>query len=758
MDKSRWKRIERLFQKALERPEAERREFLERECAGDDTLHSEVGELLENVNEGDELEELVVRAARDVVESDRLSSGTRIGPFEVVREIGHGGMGTVYLAERVDGHFEQKVAIKLVTGGRVSQARLERFRDERQILANLEHPHIARLLDGGTTDDDMPFLVMEYVDGQPIDEHCDEHHLTVRERLDLLLKVCHAVQYAHQKLVIHSDIKPSNILVTAEGEPRLVDFGIARLLEAPGVRGACAATNRAMTPGYSSPEQALGRPVNTISDVYALGALLHKLLTGRVPPAAGEVSGVELSGTLPKDLACIVLKALQEDPNDRYSSASQLADDIDRYLKLLPVSARADSWSYRTGKMLARNRVSSVLAAVFVLAVTGFSVLTLLQSQQVAAERDTARTERARSDAVSRFLIETLLSVNPDEAQGRDITVREVLDNAAVQLDLTENALDEQPAVEATLRRVIGQVYENLGLLEEASNLLNTALEYHQQNLASDKGEQFLVLLHLANVAYKEFMHEKALNLLEQAQVIAMDIYGPGHRHTLGVQFNMARANMMLGNFDDAQLQFEQLYGQQVDLLGRGHPDSIRSLNYLGVVAQWKEDRETARTRYRECVQLSNRTLGERHPQSLACLLNLGSVEEAMGEYEAARGTIRRHIELATAVFGPNHPDVLRSMHNLADTLRGLGMYRASENLFLETLDRRREALGERHIETLQTEIKLARVYRLMERYDEARALVEPAEREVREYYGRDHPISRMAGEQLARLNEVDPQ
>ncbi len=427
MDKNRWKRIERLFQEALEHPEEERLAFLQEQCADDEALLAEVAELLDNVNEGAALEQLVMHAARDVVESERLAPGTRIGPFAITREIGHGGMGSVYLAERVDGHFEQKVAIKLVTGGRVSQERLARFRDERQILANLEHPHIARLLDGGTTADDMPFLVMEYVDGQPIDEYCEVHGLTVRQRLDLFLKICHAVQYAHQKLVIHSDIKPSNILVTAEAEPRLVDFGIARLLDAPGVRDGSASVNRAMTPGYSSPEQVQGQPVNTMSDVYALGALLHKILTGNVPPTPSEVSRSEMGGMLPMDLACIVEKALQEEPGERYSSASQLADDIDRYLGQFPVIARADSWVYRAGKVVARNRVSSALAAIFFLAVIGFSVVTLLQSRQVAAERDTAQIERARSDAVSEFLVDALLSVNPTQAQGEDITVREIL-------------------------------------------------------------------------------------------------------------------------------------------------------------------------------------------------------------------------------------------------------------------------------------------------------------------------------------------
>lgn len=758
MDKNRWKRIERLFQEALEHPEEERLAFLQKQCAGDEALLAEVAELLDNVNEGAALEQVVMHAARDVVESERLAPGTRIGPFAITREIGRGGMGTVYLAERVDGHFEQKVAIKLVTGGRVSQGRLARFRDERQILANLEQSHIARLLDGGTTEDDMPFLVMEYVDGQPIDEYCEVHGLTVRQRLDLFLKICHAVQYAHQKLVIHSDIKPSNILVTGEGEPRLVDFGIAHLLDAPGVQDASASANRAMTPGYSSPEQVQGQPVNTMSDVYALGALLHKILTGSVPASAAEVTESELARMLPRDLACIVLKALQEDPDDRYSSASQLADDIDRYLGQLPVSARADTWAYRAARVFARNRISSALAAIFVLAVIGFSVVTLVQSRQVAAERDTAQIERARSDAVSEFLVDSLLSVNPTQAQGEDITVREILDNAADQLEQDEHALIEQPAVEATLQRLIGMVYQNLGLLDDARVHLNAALEYHRQNPEGDDAERFLVLLHLSNVASMSFEHKATLPLLEEALEIAMDIYGPEHRHTLGTLSNIAGTNLMMNNFDTAEAQFEELYDRRVALLGREHPDTINALNNLGVVAQWQGDNETARSVYRQCVEIGNRALGERHPRVIGCLGSLGSAEEAMGEYEAAQRVLTRHIDLATEVFGPNSPNVLRSMHNLADTLRGLGRYAASEQLFLETLDRRRMALGPDHIETLQSEIKLARLYRLMERYDEARALVVPAERAVREQLGPEHSISQMAGEQLSKLNQADPQ
>ena len=449
-------------------------------------------------------------------------AGERIGPYRVLRTLGVGGMGEVFLADRADAEFEQQVAIKVVFGSSLARGVQSRLKVERQILAQLDHPNIAHLLDGGSLADGTAYIVMEYVDGVPIDAYCDANHLDIPARLKLFQTICAAVHYAHQNLIVHRDLKPSNILVTEAGVPKLLDFGIAKLLDAGQAgRHTLAVTHadfRLMTPDHASPEQVRGQPITTSSDVYVLGVLLFRLLTGvgpylipsmrladieraiceKEPPLPSHSVGADDSaeahaiararGTsthrlrriLRGDLDNIVDMAMRKEPERRYASAQQMASDIQRYLEGKPVIARRDTLSYRSAKFVRRHwlPVTAGISASFL--VLAFATTTYVQSLRVAAERDRAaqqreraERERARAEEVSSFLVNLFKLSDPEENRGNQVTARELLDSGARRL---RAGLTDQPETKAALLSTVGAVYDSLGQYQDALPLLDEAL------------------------------------------------------------------------------------------------------------------------------------------------------------------------------------------------------------------------------------------------------------------------------------------
>ncbi|MDL2718726.1 MAG: protein kinase [Acidobacteriota bacterium] len=449
MTPERWRDVQRLFHEALERPRAERARFVATAAATDAELEAEVASLLASA---DTDEGFLETPAGPPPEAPR----SRIGPYDVVREIGHGGMGTVFLAMRADEQFKKRVAIKVVRRGMDTEAVLRRFRQERQILAGLDHPNIARLLDGGNTDDSLPYLVMEYVEGEPVTAWCESRGLDPRERIALFRTICAAVHFAHQNLVVHRDLKPGNILVAADGAPKLLDFGVAKLLN-PEVSGQTldltGASVRVFTPEYASPEQIRGERITTATDVYALGVLLHEILTGRRP----EAEPGRTKRTLPADLDTIVRKATRPEPARRYASAEQLSEDLRRYLDGLPVRARRDTFSYRTGKFLNRNKAGAAAAALVVLSLVGGILATARQTR-------IARTERARADRrfedvrrlASSFLFEFHDSIRnlPGSTPARELLVRRALEYLGM--------LSREAGNDPLLQRDLAEAYEKL--------------------------------------------------------------------------------------------------------------------------------------------------------------------------------------------------------------------------------------------------------------------------------------------------------
>jgi eukaryotic-like serine/threonine-protein kinase len=517
----RYHQLKEIFQAALEHPPNERAAFLSRVCATDATLRTEVAALLADYESAEgflETPALAVAPALTVDEKDTATAGRRIGPYRILREIGHGGMGAVYLAERDDAQYQKQVAIKLIRGGLDSGFITNRFQQERQILARLSHPYIAQLLDGGATEEGWPYLVMEYVDGQPLDEYCDGHKLLTVERLKLFRQVCAAVHYAHQNLVVHRDLKPGNILVTKDGVPKLLDFGIAKLLAVDeGVDGSQTLTvMRMLTPDYASPEQVTGQPITTASDVYSLGVLLYELLTGHRPYRVKSLAPQEMAriiceqepdrpstvvsrvetihhndGTtqnltpemvsatregqpeklrrrLAGDLDNIVLMALRKEPERRYASVEQFSEDLRRHLEGLPVSARNATLGYRVAKFVNRHRAGVGAAALILLSLVAGMIATVWQARVAQAER--ARAERRFNDVrrlANSFLfefhdgIEKLPGATP---------MRELVINRALEyLD----SLAREAGNDAGLQNELATAYERIGNIQSSFGWAN---------------------------------------------------------------------------------------------------------------------------------------------------------------------------------------------------------------------------------------------------------------------------------------------
>lgn len=512
-----WTRIMALLDQALEHPQSDRTAFLRKAC-DDPDLRNEVETLLKAGEQSmDFLEQGAIAATASLIaEEEEISlsaqdahAGSYVGPYRLIERVGTGGMSVVYRAERADGHYEQHVAIKLLPHHFETSHRVARFQAERQILARLNHPNIARLLDGGVTETGQPYLVMEYVDGVPLTEYCATHGCSLSGRLKLLRTVCRAVHHAHQNLVVHRDLKPTNILVTEAGTVKLLDFGIAKLLQ-PELQGNTNALTRTgerpMTPQCAAPEQVEGNAITTATDIYQLGVLICHVLTGAhpfqeaeselqdailhktpTPPseAARQSSATHAKSTgcvscpserLIGDLDMVVMKALRKEPERRYRSAQALAADLTRYLNDRPVQAQPVTWHYRLRKFVERNQSAVLAAAVGALLFVGFG---LYHVHRLSTERDTAQRHAETTAAVTSFMVDLIEMGDPAVAQGSTISTQDLLSHG---LDRVER-IDRQPDVEAQMRLALGRVYRRLGDYEQARPLIEQAIALQQEHL-----------------------------------------------------------------------------------------------------------------------------------------------------------------------------------------------------------------------------------------------------------------------------------
>jgi serine/threonine protein kinase/Tfp pilus assembly protein PilF len=645
--------------------------------------------------------------------------GDRIGAYRILHTLGVGGMGEVYLAERVDAEFEQKVAIKVVHAESLRRGSQSRFKVERQILAQLDHPNIAHLLDGGTLPDGTAYIVMEYVDGVPIDVYCDSNRLDIPARLRLFQTVCAAVHYAHQNLIVHRDLKPSNILVTQTRVPKLLDFGIAKLLDddraGPHTVAVTHADLRMLTPDHASPEQVRGEPITTASDVYVLGVLLYKLLTGigpfvipsmrltdiekaiceKTPPLASHAVGPDvattaavaarntsvyrLRRTLQGDLDNIVSKAMHKEPARRYGSSQQMANDIQRYLEGKPVIARRDTVSYRSTKFVQRHWLPVSVGAAMVALTLAFATTMYVESQRIAVERDraaqlraAAELEKARAQEVSAFLVNLFKLSDPSENRGNQVTARELLDSGAKRL---QAALQDQPETKATLLATVGAVYDSLGQFQEAVPLLQQSLSLQPASAARPRVDALLELgraqLGAGNLSASEAPIEQALHLAQRD-------HGASSQETGRALWAYGRLRHEQGRFGEAK----DLYERALDILEATQAPAIDVAALLDDLAQaYARDLQWARAKqtYERALDIDRSVLGDDNPRVATHLHNLAVVAQNMGDLRQAESLYRDAIARQERAYGNEHVETARSRGNYGLLLQREGRLTEAE-------------------------------------------------------------------------------
>lgn len=743
----RYDRVGELLVAALDRPAAERGPFLEEACRGDALLRREVETLLRSHDAaggflaGTALSAMGLRAESGMEE-------TQVGPYRLLREIGLGGMGVVYLAVRSDETFEKQVAVKLVKRGMDTEEIVRRFEKERRILAALDHPHIARILDGGTTGDGLPYFVMEYVDGLPILEYCDSRKLPTSERLRLFGSVCSAVAFAHQNLVVHRDLKPSNILVDSSGAPRLLDFGIAKLLAADEEATRTSTGLRPMTPWYSSPEQIRGEPINTSSDVYSLGVLLYEILAGRPPyrtagnalsdleravceeepekpsvaagrreqtatpdgrtlvldpeaiAAARDGDSRKLRRRLAGDVDTIVLLALQKDPRRRYASVEQLAEDIRRHLAGLPIRAHKDTVFYRGGKFVKRHAYGVAAAAAFAL-------LALGATTYMAIQRGKIERERLRAEQISAFALGLFKGSDPREARGATLTVREILDRGGKKI---ERELSGEPEVQATLMDTIGGVYEELGLYEPAERMIGMACRTRRR-----------------------IFGDRSLPVAESLQ-------------------NLGELQIAMGKYPEAERLIRQALGVRRQLLGEKSVPVAETLESMGRVRHRQGDEREAASEIQSALATQRQLLGERHLTVANTWHSLGAVFVSLGRYDEAEAALRKALEIARASSDPDNPSVTGFRNDLGIALMGKGKFRDATALYRESSESRRRVVGEEHHSYAAVLANLAAALDLDGKSEDAEVLSRKALGIARRTLGENHPNMGFAWNNLATI------
>jgi serine/threonine protein kinase/tetratricopeptide (TPR) repeat protein len=825
-------RAKKIVAVALERPREHRATFLDDACGGDAELRAEVESLLDHdvdtptvlltgglggADWGSILAELAPELPAPV--------GRRIGPYEIVATLGHGGMGTVYHARQLE-PVRRDVALKLIKRGLDTARVIARFEAERQTLAVLDHPGIARMLDAGAGGDGRPYFVMELVRGLPITDYADARRLSISERLSLFLQVCRAIQHAHQKGVLHRDLKPSNVLVTEQdgvAAPKVIDFGIAKAIE-PDPHGGATLTELGQlvgTPEYMSPEQAGSAPggADTRSDVYSLGVMLYELLTGRRPHrlrglpvaevqrvisredpikpsaalAAGEPADAGASptavaqavgdarvSTLPRlrrllagDLDNIVLMSLRKEPERRYAGVEQFAADIRRYLDGLPVQARQDTWTYRTGKFVRRHRFGAAVAVAALIALVGFSAMMTYERNRAREAEALAQQEAATALQVSGFLVELFRQADPYVNQGDELSVRDVLDQGAQRID---QDLRGQPAVQAALMATMSEAYTGIRAPEPALGLAERSLALSRE-LYGERHEQVATsLVALAAAHASGSRQDLAMPLYREALAMRQQLLPPDHpdifeaKRLLGLNLNT------MAEFDEAEALYREVHEWTLRTRGDDEAAVAASFERLGVIlhAQAKDlealealqealarseaagpittadihselavllknmDRpEQAEPHYREALAIRERTLGE-HPDTAQSHNNLGVFLRGRGQEEEALPHLRRALEIHRAAFGENHLEVAIAYTNLASALKSLGRTEEAAASYEASLASLENSMGRDYWVYGQVEYNYGVLLRDTGRFAEAEELMVRGYESVRDALGAD--------------------
>jgi serine/threonine protein kinase len=745
---ARWQRLQQIFGEAADLPKHRQEQFVKAACGGDEGLAGEVRTMLQcDAEPTNGPLTNALDAAIEATTTDRRQAliGTVVGSYRLVSVLGHGGAGSVYLAERSDRQYSAQVAVKIVESAALHPDMSMRFRAERQILASLNHPNIARLVDAGETEKGLPYLVMEYVHGSPVDRYCDQRQLGLDDRLELFLQICTAVQYAHQNLVVHRDLKPANILVTEDGAPKLLDFGIAKLLDAsPVVTQSLALTrmnDRLLTPEYASPEQILGRPVTTSSDVYALGIVLYELLTGRQPYTVTATSQLELErsicvtdpprpsavvrrpvdaldstsitatslstarGVTPErlekrligDLDAIVMRALRKEAVHRYGSVEQLAADLRRHLASEPVVARQGNWAYYSQRFAHRHAFGVAASITGITLLTAFAVMSSIQATRIANERDRATQEGQRAEQVSNFMLDVFAAADPFVNQGKEVTARELLDQASRRIS---GDLNQQPDVRARLLEAIGRAYRRQGqydravvYLEDSVRLRKESTALSTSSLAVTLTELAMTLVELGRFEDSERSFNEAVAILrkhgEERTPVAVDLLS-----------GLGQMELQRGNPDRAQEFLERSASLSIELFGPQHPDVASVLSNLMSIRLWKNDLAGAEKLAREAENIYRLSVPELHPDRVMAQYLLGDILARRGKTDEAGKLLEQALGAQRILYGDASPRTAATTDALALTRQAQNRLEDAEKLAREALAAGGKAHGDRHFMT----------------------------------------------------------
>lgn len=823
MQQQQWEKIKEVFTAALEQPVDVRAQFLADACGDDEMLRREVESLLDAHEEPKHLLEKHAFDLPAQLRTDGQSyEGKRFGPYRILREVGRGGMGAVFLAERADGEFQQQVALKIIRQSFADGELEKHFRRERQILASLNHPHIAKLLDGGVSDTGELFLAMEFIEGESLIDFAEDHRLTIEERLQLFLKICRAVSFAHQSLIIHRDLKPSNVLVSEDGGPKLLDFGLARVFETEPatdlMQPETVTAFRAFTPAYAAPEQILGKNVTTASDVFSLGVILYELLTNEKPfhyegksleeiiktVTTGEPSLPSRVATrdpqsatrrrqLKGDLDNITLKALQKDPPRRYQSVAEFADDIERYLGHSPITARANTLSYRTSRFCQRNKIAVSATALIILALITGLALALWQY-------NSARRENVRAEVVNNFLKKMLMTANPSSGltgkKGYQTTITDILEEAERRLESEE--LRNQPEVRAELRQVVGAGYVEQGNYVAGERNLRLALTERSQLYGASSPKSLITEFTLASLFLAKADYDSAENIYRSKLSLLRDEFRKGKidpdsftnhlsnyailrrargdstqaetllREGLAIslqQSSESQADMLSqlltlilldqGKFDEAESLQRAAVSKQRNLPNNETPEFCAALTLLGSILMERGDLNDAKSNLLEAESIYRKLYS---PSFLAIYDNLrlqAQVSYLAGKYVEANATINQVLDNYRHNSNPKYISFATALTVQGLILNKLGRSDEAERTLREAVKLRLENLPAKHFMSALSRGALGECLTTQKRYDEAERLLLESYSDLKESQGEHTPRTLVALQRLAILYDT---